>query len=140
MTVRSPFNRPAAGRSKRDQRVSARKRGYDSRWDKARATFLAEPENCLCVRCKANGILNPGTLRMDGAPEPNPRRRHLVVDHIVPHKGDQKLFWDRSNWQALCPDHHDIAKQQEEGRGFASGSDLSGRPIDPAHPWNRRQG
>jgi 5-methylcytosine-specific restriction protein A len=25
-----------------------------------------------------------------------------VVDHIVPHRGDKKLFWDSSNWQALC--------------------------------------
>lgn len=24
------------------------------------------------------------------------------VDHIVPHKGDPKLFWDRKNWQTLC--------------------------------------
>jgi 5-methylcytosine-specific restriction protein A len=24
------------------------------------------------------------------------------VDHVVPHRGDQLLFWDRSNWQSLC--------------------------------------
>ncbi|MBZ5498887.1 MAG: HNH endonuclease [Acidobacteriia bacterium] len=24
-----------------------------------------------------------------------------VVDHIVPHKGDSRLFGDESNWQAL---------------------------------------
>ncbi|MGN8738508.1 HNH endonuclease signature motif containing protein [Bilifractor sp. HCP3S3_D3] len=30
-----------------------------------------------------------------------------VVDHIVPHRGDPKLFWDRSNWQALCKRCHD---------------------------------
>ena len=30
-----------------------------------------------------------------------------VVDHIVPHRGDKKLFWDQSNWQPLCKEHHD---------------------------------
>jgi 5-methylcytosine-specific restriction enzyme A len=25
------------------------------------------------------------------------------VDHVVPHRGDQHLFWDEStNWQSLC--------------------------------------
>lgn len=28
------------------------------------------------------------------------------VDHIVPHKGDEKLFWDQGNWQPLCLDCH----------------------------------
>ena len=30
------------------------------------------------------------------------------VDHIVPHRGDPVLFWDQSNWQALCHSHHSI--------------------------------
>ena len=30
-----------------------------------------------------------------------------VVDHIIPHRGDPKLFWDRSNWQSLCKPCHD---------------------------------
>ena len=25
-----------------------------------------------------------------------------VVDHVVPHRDDPKLFWDENNWQALC--------------------------------------
>jgi len=37
-----------------------------------------------------------------------------VVDHIIPHRGDQKLFWDTANWQALCKPHHDRDKQREE--------------------------
>jgi 5-methylcytosine-specific restriction protein A len=25
------------------------------------------------------------------------------VDHVVPHRGDRTLFWDREgNWQSLC--------------------------------------
>ena len=37
-----------------------------------------------------------------------------VVDHIIPHRGDQKLFWDRGNWQALCKRHHDIKTGNED--------------------------
>jgi len=34
-------------------------------------------------------------------------RKATVVDHIIPHRGDEKLFWDRDNWQALCKRCHD---------------------------------
>jgi 5-methylcytosine-specific restriction protein A len=39
-----------------------------------------------------------------------------VVDHIKPHRGDQTLFWDRSNWQALCKQHHDEKTGKEDRR------------------------
>lgn len=59
-------------------------RGYGSRWQKARKRYLqAHP---LCEECKKSS-------RYVEAPD---------VDHIVPHRGDPKLFWDQSNWQALC--------------------------------------
>ncbi|MDO4568717.1 MAG: HNH endonuclease signature motif containing protein [Clostridia bacterium] len=64
-------------------------RGYDSRWRKARARFLkAHP---LCAECQRQGKLAPAT----------------VVDHILPHRGDERLFWDKSNWQPLCKRCHD---------------------------------
>lgn len=87
--------------------------------------------------CLAEGRVNDGRYRLDGTLDPNPRRRSLHVDHIVPHKGDMALFWDSQNWQPLCPDHHDIVKQGEEKRGYRAGVDGSGRPLDPFHPWNR---
>lgn len=108
-----PSVEEAARQYERD-RGSARQRGYDTRWEKARATFLAQPGNQFCVKCKARGLLNPGIYRMDGTLETNPRRMHLVVDHTEPHRGDQRLFWDTTNWQPLCPDDHDIVKQREE--------------------------
>lgn len=37
-----------------------------------------------------------------------------VVDHIVPHRGDEKLFWDKSNWQALCKRCHDSKTMTED--------------------------
>ncbi|WP_233882799.1 HNH endonuclease [Brevibacillus laterosporus] len=39
-----------------------------------------------------------------------------VVDHIVPHKGDKTLFWDRKNWQPLCEQCHN-RKTAREDRG-----------------------
>ena len=36
------------------------------------------------------------------------------VDHIIPHRGDQKLFWDRNNWQALCKPCHDRKTGKED--------------------------
>jgi 5-methylcytosine-specific restriction enzyme A len=70
------------------RRGSSSKRGYDGKWRKARTTYLAK--NPFCVDCFKEGNARPAT----------------VVDHIVPHKGDQKLFWDKTNWQGMCESHH----------------------------------
>lgn len=37
-----------------------------------------------------------------------------VVDHIIPHRGDNKLFWDKSNWQSLCKRCHDKKTMTED--------------------------
>jgi 5-methylcytosine-specific restriction protein A len=37
-----------------------------------------------------------------------------VVDHIVPHRGREQLFWDESNWQALCKACHDRKTGEED--------------------------
>lgn len=81
-------------KARHDQnRPTARQRGYDSKWDKERATYLkAHPR---CVMC--------------GTPS-------SVVDHKTPHKGDKRLFWSRSNWQALCTACHSSRKQSQERR------------------------
>ncbi|MCH8851723.1 MAG: HNH endonuclease [Planctomycetes bacterium] len=65
-------------------RPSAAMRGYGRRWRRARFAYLAE--HPLCRRCKAKDRLIAAEC----------------VDHIVPHRGDQALFWDTANWQALC--------------------------------------
>lgn len=102
-----------------DNRRSARQRGYTSRWERYRLSFLdAHP---LCAMCQAEGRITPAT----------------VVDHRRPHKGDPALFWDPDNHQPLCKPHHDGAKQREEHRGYRQGTDADGRPTDPNHPWNR---
>ncbi|WP_323784771.1 HNH endonuclease signature motif containing protein [Thalassovita sp.] len=37
-----------------------------------------------------------------------------VVDHIKAHRGDERLFWDRTNWQPLCAPCHNRHKQRQE--------------------------
>lgn len=49
-----------------------------------------------------------------------------------------RLFWDRSNWQALCKHCHDSVKQRLEKSGRLPGCDASGVPTDPGHHWHRR--
>lgn len=41
----------------------------------------------------------------------------LVADHKKPHRGDEVLFWDENNLQALCKPCHDKAKQRSERAG-----------------------
>ena len=82
-------------------RGTAAQRGYSSQWRKARAGFLRKHPRC--VHCMREGILTEAT----------------VVDHIIPHKGDKVLFWDRTNWQPLCKRHHDIKTVKEDG-GFGN--------------------
>lgn len=106
MSKRAPKHRPFPGRVKRHTppaavRESAARRGYGSRWQKARATFLARSP--LCVACEAEGRVSAAT----------------VVDHRIPHKGDQALFWDTGNWQSMCKAHHDRKTAAEDG-GFGN--------------------
>ncbi|MEQ1901878.1 MAG: hypothetical protein ABL866_14240 [Devosia sp.] len=37
-----------------------------------------------------------------------------LVDHVEPHKGDTKKFWDKAMWQSSCRWHHDVVKQRLE--------------------------
>jgi 5-methylcytosine-specific restriction protein A len=38
------------------------------------------------------------------------------VDHKKAHHGDQGLFWDRYNWQALCKPCHSRKTAEEDHR------------------------
>ena len=78
-----------------DGRTTTEK-GYTRRWQQARDRFLKT--HPLCVRCQAAGKLTPAT----------------VVDHVLPHRGDQHLFWDQNNWQALCKPCHDRKTMTED--------------------------
>ncbi|PYE80826.1 HNH endonuclease signature motif containing protein [Pseudoroseicyclus aestuarii] len=76
----------AAQRS--DQAQKGRRLYRLAAWRKGRLAFLtAKP---LCVHCAEVGKVEPA----------------VDVDHIVPHRGDMKLFLDRRNWQGLCKACH----------------------------------
>lgn len=70
-------------------------------WVDGRAAYLAM--HPLCVECKAEGVLAAA----------------IIVDHIVPHRGDPGLFYDQTNWQPLCKHHHDVKTAAEDG-GFGN--------------------
>lgn len=79
-----------------NKRESASKRGYNNKWRVASKRYLkAHP---LCVQCQKENRLVEAT----------------VVDHIIPHRGDKKLFWDENNWQALCKRCHDRKTRRED--------------------------
>lgn len=74
---------------------ATRHRLYDRDWQRESKIYLAD--HPWCVECLKEGKHVPAT----------------VVDHIKPHRGDRRLFWDRYNWQGLCEHHHN----QKTARG-----------------------
>ena len=63
------------------------KRWYDSaRWKRARDTFLRRPGNVLCAWCREKGIITASQ----------------TIDHVEAPRGDERLFWDQSNWRPSC--------------------------------------
>lgn len=73
------------------------KRWYGTaRWQALRhKVFLRDTYQCQRAEC--------------GSVTANP-----VCDHIKPHRGDERLFWDEANLQTLCKPCHDTIKQAEE--------------------------
>ena len=69
--------------------------GKTWKWAKASKAFRAA--HPLCVACLEHGRTQASE----------------VVDHIKPHKGDYVLFWDASNWQALCASCHNKKTRSE---------------------------
>lgn len=81
------------------KRPSARARGYDVRWEKESRAFLALPQNRFCA-CGCGRVAD-------------------MVDHIRPHRGDRRLFWDKANWQPLAssPCHNRFKQSAERSNG-----------------------
>ena len=104
-----------------DGRPSARKRGYTKRWEKAARRFLAKHPTCarFGIDPKCKGIA-------------------AEVDHIVPHKGDLRRFWDKRNWQGLCkPCHSRKTLAEHRAKPQQLRVDITGMPTDPTHHWNQ---
>lgn len=79
-----------------EARESAAKRGYGRAWRVAARAYL--DEHPLCRECEREG-------RTEASSQ---------VDHVVPHRGDMGIFWDRANWQPLCDACH--ARKTRSGR------------------------
>jgi 5-methylcytosine-specific restriction endonuclease McrA len=76
-------------------RPSARQRGYDARWQREAHAYLALAGNNRCA-CGCGRLAD-------------------MVDHIIPHRGDMRLFWDRTNWQPMASSPcHSSRKQSLE--------------------------
>lgn len=98
---RCPKHAAQVRRESDQARPTRTARLYSNRWDRARSTFLRS--HPLCAYCLELGCLTPAT----------------AVDHFVPHRGDQALFWDESNWRATCAPCHSSKTAREDG-GFGN--------------------
>ena len=84
------------------ERGTRHERGYTNRWAMAAKAFLME--HPLCARCVVEHQMDHSVFIQAAK----------VVDHVKPHKGNQELFWDESNWQPLCKPHHDRKTATED--------------------------
>lgn len=66
-----------------------------SQWIKIRLSWLRK--NPLCVECLKEGKSVLAT----------------IVDHVIAHKGDINTFYDVTNLQSLCKEHHDKKTYEE---------------------------
>lgn len=83
------------------RRGSAYNRGYNYKWSLYSKRFLRLNPLCACAEC---------------AELPVPMIAE-VTDHIIPHKGDQALFWDKDNHQPMAKRCHDKKTATTDG-GF----------------------
>ena len=81
------------------ERPNCSQRGYTHKWHLYRNHYLTQ--HPLCRICQAEGRVTAAN----------------VVDHIIPHKGDMRLFWEPTNHQPLCTFHHNQKTAKEDG-GF----------------------
>jgi 5-methylcytosine-specific restriction endonuclease McrA len=72
-----------------------------ARWQKLRREVLLRDG----LRCQATGVMLVGRHPAPNSP---------VVDHIVPHRGCERLFWAAANLQAVSKAWHDSEKQRIE--------------------------
>lgn len=84
------------------KRESSTQRGYGYRWQQTSKGFLKAHPLCQCKDCLE------GVKQLKAA---------TVVDHIIPHRGDMMLFWNRDNWQSMAKECHDRKTATEDG-GF----------------------
>ncbi len=104
---------PSNTESWRSDKRTAAQRGYGYKWQQARAAYLAEHPHCvMCLADLGMTDLQPADVIVRCAQLGVPEPVATVVNHKVAHRGDQRLFWSRSNWESLCKAHHDSDAQR----------------------------
>lgn len=108
---------PSTSEAGRSAEAREYRRLYDTaRWKVLRLEQLdAEP---FCEYCKEEGRVRAAT----------------IADHVVPHKGDEELFFN-GKLRSLCAPCHDSVKQSEERTGRRKGFRPDGSSYDEAGGW-----
>src|SRR4249919_1313624 len=78
-------------------RGTTTQRGYGHKWRQRRDPFLRA--NPYCRPCLEHGRKTVAN----------------IVDHIIPHKGNDALMWDQANWQPICTYCHNVKTPGEDG-------------------------
>ncbi|TPM36631.1 HNH endonuclease [Mesorhizobium sp. B2-3-5] len=99
-----------------EKRQTSRQRGYSKKWDVEARAFLSLPVNRLCA-CGCG-------------------RTAQMVDHIIPHRGNPQLMWDRSNWQAMTTACHSRKTAKHDG-GFGNPTREGGSRAFESHDGDR---
>ncbi len=96
---RCPRHAAQAEREDVARRGGSAARGYDAEWKALRAQYArAHP---LCQDCLNDGRSVPVA----------------IVDHVIPHRGNDALRLAWSNLRSLCRHHHGL-KTASEGAGY----------------------
>lgn len=69
----------------------------------------------LYQRSRWRNVVQPAVLRRDPICTVCHRRPSTVADHIVDHRGDEKLFWAMDNLAGKCKPCHDEKTGTEHG-------------------------
>lgn len=94
---------------------------YNSRrW--RRRSSLQLKQHPLCAVCAARGVVTAAS----------------IAHHIVPHRGDEQLFWFGS-LASTCKPCHDSEIQELEKRGYSTTIGADGYPISALHPFNQNE-
>lgn len=99
--------RPQMAKSLADQYIKKAKRPswqkiyHTARWRKTRELFLQD--HPFCEECHRNGDITLAN----------------VVDHKIPHRGNERLAWDVNNFAALCQSCHSTKTASKDG-GFGN--------------------
>jgi 5-methylcytosine-specific restriction endonuclease McrA len=83
----------------RDKQIKWRAWYKTARWRKLRLEILTR--DLFTCQMEGCGCIEPDTSQ-------------LVCDHVIPHRGDERLFWNPANLQCLCKACHDSRKQKLE--------------------------